>query len=171
MIGMTLLFNLIHESRDLQKDKEDSCCQVDMIRDHDNSDVQSVIDQTVADMKKEEENRYQKFIQEFTEYRKQEIDIFKSNQVLFVKNMQKEVNRLTAVVKAILKHHRQSDPEGVDIDILQESIESVSNNLQKYFTHVTNKSIENESYFSNQSQNRVSLEERISKSKFNTAQL
>lgn len=111
------------------------------------------LERSKHELKQDEEKRYKRFIEEFTDYRKQEIDIFKTSQVKFVKNMQMEVGKLTDIVKTVIQKSGSSQraTENVDLYSLQDSIEHVSNHLQNYFTKVTNQSNDNESYFSGNS--------------------
>ena len=92
-----------------------------------------------------------KFMDEFSTYRKQEIDIFKSNQTLFVKNLQKQINKLSDSVHTVIEHQKSQNSATSNDDLfdLQDNISNVSNNLQKYFTKIAQKSINDESYFSN----------------------
>lgn len=85
--------------------------------------------------------------------------MFKTNQLLFVKNLQKEVGKLTNIVKTVIQHSSSSKrgSENVDLYSLQDSIETVNNNLKNYFTRVTNKSIDGESYFSGHSDKDASI--------------
>jgi F0F1-type ATP synthase membrane subunit b/b' len=108
------------------------------------------LDRSRTELKQEEEKRYKRFIEEFTDYRKQEIDLFKTSQVKFVKNLQKEVGKLTDIVQTVIHKGNSSQEvkDNVSLYSLQDSIEHVSNHLQNYFTKVTNNSNENDSYFS-----------------------
>jgi hypothetical protein len=101
-------------------------------------------------IQQEENEKYKKFIEDFTDFRKQEIDLFRSNQILFVKNLQKEVENLTGLVKTVIKRSTGSQraSENEELASIQDSIELVSNNIKNYFTKVTDKSIENDSYLS-----------------------
>lgn len=101
-------------------------------------------------IKQEEDEKYKKFIEDFTDFRKQEIDLFRSNQLLFVKNLQKEVENLTGLVKTVIKRSvgSQRASDNVELNSIQDSIEHVSNNIKNYFTKVADKSIEADSYLS-----------------------
>lgn len=97
----------------------------------------------------QEELKYRRFIEEFTNYRKQEVDMFKSSQISFVQNLQQEVNQLTEIVQKVIKNPERGQPTSHNIDLynLQDSIENVSMGLQNYFTRVSHNSNE-DSYFS-----------------------
>ncbi|CAI2362903.1 unnamed protein product [Moneuplotes crassus] len=110
------------------------------------------LEKSKTEIMKEEEKKYKRFIEEFTEYRKQEVDMFKSTQITFVKNLQREVNHLTDIIQKVIQNPKGSQKKSKNIDLynLQDSIENVSNNLQNYFSRVSHNSNE-ESYFSGHS--------------------
>ena len=71
---------------------------------------------------KQQEEKYKKFMIEFSNCRKQEMDMFRSNQLLFVKNLQKEVEKLTNIVKSTNEKKSNVNEQSEDLQILDESI-------------------------------------------------
>ena len=71
---------------------------------------------------KQQEEKYKKFMIEFSNCRKQEMDMFRSNQLLFVKNLQKEVEKLTNIVKSTNDKKSNVNEQSEDLQILDESI-------------------------------------------------
>ena len=70
----------------------------------------------------QQEDKYKNFMTEFSSYRKQEMDMFRSNQLLFVKNLQKEVEKLTSIVKSTVGKKPEQVEQTDDLHLLDDSI-------------------------------------------------
>ena len=74
------------------------------------------------DIYQQHEVKYKNFMTEFSSYRKQEMDMFRSNQLLFVKNLQKEVEKLTSIVKSTVGKKPEQVEQTDDFHLLDNSI-------------------------------------------------